>query len=362
MRKKAIALFSALVLCMSAFVLPTTALAAESEDSTPPALSAELQGETLRLKATDEGSGLQAIYIDGSRVNTLVNGGADVKLKSYAGSGKQVSVYAVDYAGNRSETIMFDNPYYKAPAVTSPPSQTQQKPSSPPSSPAPLPGTGENGNKTEQPDGQAQQETETETAIPEGAFTPDGSGSILDSATGTEGEKQFYTITTEAGNVFYLVIDGKRDANNVYFLNAVTESDLMALAQKGDGTVSVVPVKCTCGEKCTAGQVDGDCPVCKNDLTGCTGKEKQADPAEPKPEEQPEKESGGNMGLIVFIVIGALAVGAAGYYFKILRPKRQAADEDDEDESSYGESFDAGTEYDSAYLPEDDGEFLEDEE
>lgn len=32
-----------------------------------------------------------------------------------------------------------------------------------------------------------------------------------------------------------LFIDGKRDDNNVYFLNGVTEADLMALAEKGDG-------------------------------------------------------------------------------------------------------------------------------
>ena len=36
-------------------------------------------------------------------------------------------------------------------------------------------------------------------------------------------------------NVFYLIIDKQRDSENVYFLNAVTESDLMALAQKRHG-------------------------------------------------------------------------------------------------------------------------------
>ena len=37
--------------------------------------------------------------------------------------------------------------------------------------------------------------------------------------------------------MFYLIIDGKRDDNNVYFLNGVTEADLMALAEKNDGSV-----------------------------------------------------------------------------------------------------------------------------
>lgn len=72
----------------------------------------------------------------------------------------------------------------------------------------------------------------TTSSVPEGAFTPEGTGTVLDSATGEDGDKQFYTITTEAGNVFYLIIDGKRDDNNVYFLNGVTEADLMALAER----------------------------------------------------------------------------------------------------------------------------------
>ena len=38
---------------------------------------------------------------------------------------------------------------------------------------------------------------------------------MLDEATGEGDDKQFYTITTEAGNVFYLIIDGKRDDNKM---------------------------------------------------------------------------------------------------------------------------------------------------
>ena len=41
------------------------------------------------------------------------------------------------------------------------------------------------------------------SAIPEGAFTPEGTGTVQDNISGTDGEKQFYTITTDAGNVFY---------------------------------------------------------------------------------------------------------------------------------------------------------------
>lgn len=54
---------------------------------------------------------------------------------------------------------------------------------------------------------------------------------MVDNASDEQG-KEFYTIMTPDENVFYLIIDKQRDSENVYFLNAVTESDLMALAQK----------------------------------------------------------------------------------------------------------------------------------
>ncbi len=62
-------------------------------------------------------------------------------------------------------------------------------------------------------------------------LTPDGQGTVLDNATDEDG-KEFFTITTPDENVFFLVIDRQKESENVYFLNAVTESDLMALAEK----------------------------------------------------------------------------------------------------------------------------------
>ncbi len=42
----------------------------------------------------------------------------------------------------------------------------------------------------------------------------------------------------------------------------------MALAEKNEGTMSVIPAEdvCTCTDKCEAGEVNTACPVCKNDL------------------------------------------------------------------------------------------------
>lgn len=60
----------------------------------------------------------------------LTNGTASVALKDYAGSGKQVSVYAVDYSGSRSAAVKLDNPYYKAPTVLQAPTATPSAQSS----------------------------------------------------------------------------------------------------------------------------------------------------------------------------------------------------------------------------------------
>ena len=368
MRTKHIFKVLALVLCIGAFALPTTAFAAGGKDTVPPSLEASLTDGKVQIEAADDNSGVEAVYIDENRVNSLTDGKASVILKDYAGKEKSVSVYAVDYAGNHSETVKFDNPYYtesKPEAQTSTkPAQTQSAGTAAQTKPSGSSGgstntaSGNAGNASPENSGNADTgdtQEENTSSIPEGAFTPDGSASVLDEAQETADDKQFYTITTEAGNVFYLIIDGKRDSQNVYFLNGVTEADLMALAEKGDGSMSVIPAgdTCTCTEKCEAGKVRTDCPVCKNDLTGCVGKEtKPSEPEQPETE-QPKKDTG-SIGTIIFVVLALLAVGGIGYYVKIVRPKQQAADEEFEDDG-YGEGFDPDEAYgEPEYLSEDD--------
>lgn len=388
MRTKKISLLLALMLVISAIALPLTAYAAGDKDTTPPELAASLDGDTLKIESSDDHSGVEAVFVDGNRINSLTNGAATVTLKDYAGTEKQVSVYAQDYAGNRSKTVRFENPYYEEPKEPQKPSQTGQNQSDTPVKPAQAvssgstnhnaqssnsgshasgngsnvgTNTGTNGGSntasgTNNGSSNSQEETGTTSSIPDGAFTPEGTGTVLDEATGEGDDKQFYTITTEAGNVFYLIIDGKRDDNNVYFLNGVTEADLMALAEKNEGTMSVIPAEdvCTCTDKCEAGEVNTACPVCKNDLKGCAGKEKPAETEEPAQAEQPKKDNG-STGTIIFIIVALLAVGGVGYYVKIVRPKQQAEDDEDFEDDGYGEGFDPDEAYgEPEYLSEDD--------
>ena len=140
-------------------------------------------------------------------------------------------------------------------------------------------------------------------------FTPEGTGTVLDNATDQDG-KEFFTITTADEAVFYLVIDRQRSTENVYFLNAVTVSDLMALAEQ-DQVPEAPP------------------PVTEPDP------EPEPDPA---PEPEPEKSGGAGM-LLAALAVLALG-GGAGWYFKIYRPKQQRAAEPEEDHADYDEPDD----------------------
>lgn len=350
MKKKRVGFLMALILCVSVIALPTTALAASDADTTPPTLTATLDGDTLHIAAADDLPGVEAVLIDGTRVNALSDGAADVLLKDYAGTGKTVSVYAVDYAGNRSETIKLDNPYYVAPVTASSGSTGSSSGQDTPQQTTP---SSTASDSTAQPDS-----TESTSSIPDGAFTPEGTGTVQDNVTSAD-DKQFYTITTEAGNVFYLIIDGKRDSNNVYFLNGVTESDLLALAEKdGNSTTNSIPevITCTCSVRCEAGKVNTSCQVCKNDLNGCTAKAAEVTP-EPAEPEKPSS-GGSNAAMLILAAVALLGVGGVGYYVKIVKPKREAADEDDDfEDDSYGEGFDPTAEYGATeYLPDEEDE------
>jgi uncharacterized protein (DUF58 family) len=171
----------------------------------------------------------------------------------------------------------------------------------------------------------------TEAVIPNGenAFTPPGGGTVLDDASEADG-KEFFTITATDGSVYYLIIDRRRGSENVYFLSAVTKEDLLGLAQSA-GAVSVpglVPVYPSAPQTPTS------------------------EPPETAAEQPKQTAKSGGTGTVIFIILAAIAAGGAGYYFKIVRPRKQTASpEEDEDfgedmpEEPREDTVSDGTEY-----------------
>lgn len=179
--------------------------------------------------------------------------------------------------------------------------------------------------------------------------------------------KQFLTIEDRAGNIFYLVIDYDAPVNEdeeqykAYFLNPVDTDDLAALAEESEEK----PVACVCTERCAAGAVNMNCPVCSANMTECAGREVQPEPTEePEEEKEPEpepKKSGNAKGILAVLLLLALAGGGGAYaYLKFVKNKKAAkpsADLDDyefEDEDDEDEAPDDSGESDTGY--EDDAE------
>ena len=174
------------------------------------------------------------------------------------------------------------------------------------------------------------------------ALTPGGNLTLIDDiGSTTQSGKQFITVETKPGNVFYLIIDRDDEGKEtVHFLNQVDEADLLALME--DDQTGTAAVACTCTTKCKAGAVNTNCPVCKNNMSECTGPEpRETQPQETEaPQEEPKNSGSGAGGLIVFLVVALAGGGAALYYFKFKKPRADTKGRDDLDEYDFGDDED----------------------
>ena len=176
------------------------------------------------------------------------------------------------------------------------------------------------------------------------ALSPDGNLSLIDDiGSSTASGKQFITVESKNGNVFYLIIDRDDEGEEtVHFLNQVDEADLMALTE--DGEAAETPIVCACTDKCQAGAVNTACEVCMTNMSECVGEEPE--PVTPDEPEEPAEEKKGGAGAIVAVVLILAAGGGAAFYFLVLKPeqgKKVPSDLDD---------FDLGDE--EEYLTEDE--------
>lgn len=72
-------------------------------------------------------------------------------------------------------------------------------------------------------------------------LTSEGNLSLLDDlVVETNTDKQFITVQTKSGSIYYIIIDRASDENNVHFLNLVDEADLLEIMEETDQTIPPV--------------------------------------------------------------------------------------------------------------------------
>ena len=168
------------------------------------------------------------------------------------------------------------------------------------------------------------------------ALTPEGNAALVDDF---GGNKQLITVTTKAGNYFYILIDRANEDKEtaVHFLNQVDEADLMALMEDGQ-TAQETPAVCSCTEKCEAGAVNTACPVCATNMNSCTGKKPEPETPEETPApEEPAQTSAGLNPAVLLVVLALLGGGGAFAYFKFIKNKPKTRGNDNLDDYDYGE-------------------------
>lgn len=184
-----------------------------------------------------------------------------------------------------------------------------------------------------QPEEMPETEPPAETLPAGEPIDDEGNASTRDLLYDKATNKQFITIQTKNGNTFYIVIDYDAPINEeeeqyqTYFLNMVDEADLLALLD--EETASSLTT-CNCDTRCEAGAVNTECPVCKTNMSECTGAvpepEEPVEDAEVETPEEPESSSP-NIALIIGIIALVGIGGGAYYYIKFVRGKKQK-DED----------------------------------
>lgn len=313
-------------------------------DSEKPTLAASLTDGVLTIQGKDTISGIASITVNGTEYRDLTEGTLKIQLTQKDFTTKKIEITATDNAGNTSEKYSLQNPYYEWAvkqaiaqsadnATTTTPTGNDQQVTSPlpqdakPSEPTTSTGTVEDRTVTGIEQELAEQ-NETVDKI---------------SSTTTAAGKEFYTISTKSGKVFYLIIDNEQSQDNVYFLTEVDEQDLMNFTLSDTVTLPDVDT--------VYATVDGEDDQTETPATEEEKTEETETPEEPEVQE-PAKTS--NLGSYLLIGLLAAGVGAGAWYMKIYKPKHEFDDDDEyeefDDDSETYEKDDADSDQD--YEPE----------
>lgn len=330
-------------------------------DRLAPVVTAGFNDKLLHVEAPDDLSGAAGVQVNGLLFTTLENGQMDVRMEDVLLTYQQLAIRAYDYAGNFSEPITLDNPYYVAPTPT--PKATKKPTTKPTATTAPTDAP----KATKKPSGGKTQETDkpvvvtsapvvtqepapvataepvvilvtqppvvTPEPIIKTEYVPIGPGQpfstnqgnmqTLDVLYSAATNKQFITVQSKKGQTYFLVIDYDKpiDEENqiyeTYFLNMVDDRDLLSVLSEDEVVATPTPQVIYVTPEPTA-------------VPAVT-----ADPGT-----QPEKPAAVNQSSILLLLVLVIGGGVAYWFFKKKKsapPKTRMMDEsgfddDDEDE------------------------------
>ena len=319
----------------------------ECFDQTKPTLSAAANNGVLIIRGTDEGSGVAAIYVNGNEFTELTDNTLKVRLQRADTSYQYFTLQVRDNAGNLSEIYQVANPYYENPDAVSNPSDgtgTEENNNSLPVDASPTAPTSATATVTDYQStvsGTSSGETETteqpdtEIAISDtGTDTGRIQGDIISST--VKGGKEFYTIRTKSGKIFYLIVDMDKTDDNVYLLTEVSENDLLNFTDTDTVTLPQ-----------NQAVMESSLPL------EIVEQEPETEPAEKEPEEEakPAEKTANNSGTILLMVLALVGVGGGYYFLKFVRGKKESFEYDDEDEDEEETAYE---EDDTETEPEED--------
>ena len=331
-------------------------------DRTAPTVTAGFNDRLLHVEAPDDLSGAAGVQVNGLLFTTLENGKLDVRMEDVLLTYKQLAIRAYDYAGNFSEMVTLDNPYYAEPTATPKPTK---KPTTKPTQavatatpkPTRKPST-QSSTETEDPDPtrepvavttpepvQSEQPVSQQPVIiyvtqepqptpepviqteyvpigPGQPYTSNGNMQTLDVLYSAATNKQFITVQSRAGQTYYLVIDYDKpiDEENeiyeTYFLNLVDDRDLMSVLTEEEIVPTPTP-----------------------EIIYVTPEPTTPPAPTAEPVVEPEKKKDNSSSMMMLLLIAVIGGGVAIWFFKFRNkgtPKSAPVREFDDDDEIYG--------------------------
>jgi hypothetical protein len=162
---------------------------------------------------------------------------------------------------------------------------------------------------------------------------PQGAGTLLEDVCQSQVNRQFITVQSRGGNVFYIIIEHDRSGQNVYFLNAVDDFDLLSFSDNFPEGVweAYEELKEEAVNNAINAEIEGE------DGEG-------SKTAKPTTNSDPEENPANNTQNYIVAGIGVLFLGGL-VYFKFIKGKKKTvktplydSDEEEDEDEEYDET------------------------